>query len=81
VKLVIAVDGAVHERQRERDQARTEHLEAYGYHVLRFTNQDVLNERDGVIERILGAVADLPAALRVRQKRTSTPEVTNPTAP
>src|SRR5919107_5564400 len=41
-KLVIEVDGPIHEEQREQDQARTEHLEAYGYRVLRFINQEVM---------------------------------------
>ncbi len=52
-KLVIEVDGAVHQQQHEQDQARTEHLEGYGYRVRRFTNQEVLDELDSVLERIL----------------------------
>ncbi|HEY9867286.1 MAG TPA: DUF559 domain-containing protein, partial [Candidatus Obscuribacterales bacterium] len=37
VKLVIEVDGGIHDQQQEYDQARTEKLEAFGYRVLRFT--------------------------------------------
>ena len=40
-KLVVEVHGAVHEQQAEYDQARTEQLNAYGYTVIRFRNQEV----------------------------------------
>jgi very-short-patch-repair endonuclease len=36
-KLVVEVDGDVHDEQQERDAARTRVLEAYGYCVLRFS--------------------------------------------
>ena len=75
------VAGAVHQQQHEQDQARTEHLEGYGYRVLRFTNQEVLDELDSVLERILCAVADLPAAPRVRQRRARSIEVSDLSAP
>jgi very-short-patch-repair endonuclease len=52
-KLVIEVDGSIHEQQTEQDAARTEHLEAYGYRVLRFHNDEVLTNLAGVLERIL----------------------------
>ena len=51
-KLCIEVDGAVHEQQRERDEERTAWLEAMGYRVLRFTNEEVLNTRHLVARRI-----------------------------
>ncbi len=54
-RLVIEVDGPIHERQKERDALRTEYLEAYGYRVLRFTNEDVLTDIEAVLERILAA--------------------------
>jgi very-short-patch-repair endonuclease len=68
-KLVIEVDGGVHEQQHEQDAARTEHLQQYGYRVLRFTNREVFDELDGVIERILLAASDSSVTDRVRQKR------------
>ena len=43
VKLVIEVDGGIHDQQQVYDQARTEKLEAFGYRVLRFTNDQVMN--------------------------------------
>ncbi|NOZ29107.1 MAG: DUF559 domain-containing protein [Chloroflexi bacterium] len=44
----------MHEAQADQDEARTELLEALGYRVLRFRNEDV--ERD--IETVLRAIVD-----------------------
>ena len=54
-RLVIEVDGGVHELQKECDEARTEQLEAYGYRVLRFRNEDVLHRLEDVLEAICEA--------------------------
>ena len=52
--LIIEVDGGYHaeRQQQEDDQYRESVLEQMGYHVLRFTNEEVLYEIDDVIERI-----------------------------
>ena len=55
-KLVIEVDGPIHERQTEHDEARTEHLRSAGYTVLRFQNEEVIEETDAVLEKILVAI-------------------------
>ena len=60
-KLVIEVDGPIHDRQREQDQARTEHLQAYGYTVLRFSNDEVLTNLHTVLERITETASALGA--------------------
>jgi very-short-patch-repair endonuclease len=52
LKLCVEVDGSVHEQQRERDEERTTHLAARGITVLRFTNDEVLNDRASVLRRI-----------------------------
>lgn len=53
-KLVVELDGAIHPDpdQITRDAARTEQLAAYGYRVLRFRNEEVLENLDGVLQRI-----------------------------
>jgi very-short-patch-repair endonuclease len=53
-RLVIEVDGATHGMDDEiaRDTARSAVLAAQGYDVLRFTNDDVFHNLDGVIETI-----------------------------
>jgi very-short-patch-repair endonuclease len=42
VRLVIEVDGGVHEMQRAYDQRRDARLRRLGNHVLRFRNEEVL---------------------------------------
>jgi very-short-patch-repair endonuclease len=80
-KLVIEVDGAIHEQQREQDAARTEHLQQYVYRVLRFTNEQVLGDLDTVIDHIRQAAQDLPAAQRTRRKKPAIPEAAAPLTP
>ena len=54
LKLAIEVDGAVHfnDQAMEHDDGRTGELEKYGIKVIRFTNEQVLNSQDLVVERI-----------------------------
>jgi very-short-patch-repair endonuclease len=70
--LVLEVDGGQHAQERvEHDRIRTNYLEQQGLAVLRFWNGDVLNNMDGVLERIYlalgGRKAPSPGALK-RQK-------------
>jgi very-short-patch-repair endonuclease len=53
-KIVIELDGMHHESadQYRYDQDRTEHLEQYGYRVVRFRNAAVFDDLAGVLERI-----------------------------
>ena len=57
-RLVIEVDGAQHGEPQglAADERRTRWLEAQGYRVLRFWNNDALAETDGVVEVIAGAL-------------------------
>ena len=54
-KLVIEVDGSRHfsDEMLEYDRVRDEYMSSLGLRVLRFTNNDVLTNMDGVVERIL----------------------------
>ncbi len=61
-KLVIEVDGPIHELQTEQDEARTQHLAAYGYRVLRFRNGEVLNDLGSVLARIAEAALSTPSS-------------------
>jgi very-short-patch-repair endonuclease len=51
-KLIIELDGGQHGEQVEEDAERTRQLEAAGYTVLRFWNNDVLSNTEGVLEEI-----------------------------
>lgn len=51
-KLVIELDGEIHVNQTDYDAARTEEMEAYGYQVIRFTNQQIFDDLDSVLNGI-----------------------------
>ena len=53
-RLVIKLDGSQHgeERGRQADERRTEYFENRGYRVLRFWNEEVLDNIDGVLDTI-----------------------------
>jgi very-short-patch-repair endonuclease len=59
-RLVIEVDGAQHNRPENvaRDAERSAYLRAQSYRVLRFWNNDVLNNIDSVMEAILAATRE-----------------------
>jgi cyclase len=54
LKLIIEVDGLVHGREEVRasDQERQKILEQEGIKVIRFTNEEVLKNVEGIIQRI-----------------------------
>ena len=55
-KLIIELDGGQHLEQESYDQERTEFLQSKGYRVLRFWNNDILNDLNGVTQVILDAL-------------------------
>jgi very-short-patch-repair endonuclease len=54
-RLVVEVDGGIHASQRDYDEARSEWLSQRGFRVIRFTNEEVLNDIEGVLGRIAEA--------------------------
>jgi very-short-patch-repair endonuclease len=55
-KLIIELDGSQHLEQEAYDKERTEYLESKGYKVLRFWNNDVMNDIESVIRAIIQAM-------------------------
>ena len=53
--VIIEVDGGYHSepRQAEDDELRTQRLERLGFHVLRFSNEEILENIEDVEDRIL----------------------------
>ena len=51
-KLVIELDGGQHSEQTAYDAKRDDWLRSQGYTVLRFWNNEVMQEMEGVLERI-----------------------------
>jgi very-short-patch-repair endonuclease len=54
-RLVVEVDGGQH-ADNEQDRVRDRWFEQHGYRVLRFWNNDVMRNMDGVLESIAEAV-------------------------
>jgi very-short-patch-repair endonuclease len=60
-RIVIELDGGQHEEatQAKRDGNRDEYMKANGYRVLRFWNNDVMKNLDGVLQVIVEAFSAL----------------------
>ena len=61
-RLIIELDGGQHAVTVEADAKRTAFLASCGYLVLRFWNNDVLQNMDGVLEEILATLPQAPSA-------------------
>jgi very-short-patch-repair endonuclease len=56
--LIIEIDGGQHASVVEYDRVRTLFLEAQGYRVLRFWNNEVVDNSAGVLERISKSLSE-----------------------
>jgi very-short-patch-repair endonuclease len=74
LRIVIELDGGQHAEQRQaaRDAARTAYLNGRGYCVLRFWNNDVLNNLEAVLTAICATI---------EETRVSRPPTPNPSPP
>ncbi|MGC8837475.1 MAG: type ISP restriction/modification enzyme, partial [Anaerolineae bacterium] len=54
--LIVEVDGPVHQYTLEEDAIRQEFLKSLGYKVLRFTNEQVMSDPEGVLEALAAAL-------------------------
>ena len=59
LRLVIEVDGITHNTKLEKDRQRTDDLNRAGIHLIRFTDEDVLTNIQGVALEIEKVVANL----------------------
>ena len=59
IRLVIEVDGGQHSEQANYDACRTAWLESEGFKVIRFWNNEVLEETDSVRDAIWMAVEEV----------------------
>jgi lysyl-tRNA synthetase class 2 len=55
-RIIIEIDGGQHVERRDYDDNRTRILEAMGYLVLRFWNNEVLSNTEGVVEAIVSTL-------------------------
>jgi very-short-patch-repair endonuclease len=57
-RLIIELDGSQHLEQEEYDGERTDYLESLGFRVIRFWNNDVMEDIEGVVLAILQVLDD-----------------------
>jgi very-short-patch-repair endonuclease len=70
-RLVIELDGGQHfsDEAEQRDASRSMVIEAKGFHVLRFSNHDVMTNRDGILEIIAAVIVARSPTLTLPRKR------------
>jgi hypothetical protein len=59
-RIIVEVDGSQHALRSAADEERTKALAANGYQVLRYGNNDVLTNIDGLLEDILSKINSDP---------------------
>ena len=52
-KLIIEIDGGIHETQKDYDKLRSEIINKLGMKVVRFRNEEIENNLDEVIEKLM----------------------------
>ena len=52
LRLIVELDGDMHLNRKMYDQSRDEYLSACGYRTIRFSNEDVVQRMDEVVEKI-----------------------------
>jgi very-short-patch-repair endonuclease len=68
-KLIIELDGGQHAAATGYDAERTRFLESEGFQLIRFWNNDVLSNTDGVLQRIAEALSQIKASPLVGEVR------------
>jgi very-short-patch-repair endonuclease len=61
LRIIVEVDGGQHSERTLEDQQRTAWLNARGYRVVRFWNNDVMGNMEGVWEALSTAIRDCRA--------------------
>lgn len=59
-RLIIALDGGQHAESTAQDANRTADIEARGYLVLRFWNNELIHNINGVLETIAATASQVP---------------------
>jgi very-short-patch-repair endonuclease len=59
-KLIVEADGSQH-AESDRDRVRDADLQARGFRVLRFWNNEILQNPNGVLEAILASLEEAPS--------------------
>jgi len=77
-RLAVEVDGEAHALQAEYDEQRTEYLGWFGFAVIRFTNEEVMQDMEAVRGKLAAAIEKRKGELEGENQRL-TPDPGNPT--
>jgi very-short-patch-repair endonuclease len=64
LKLIIELDGSQHIEQADYDERRRACLEQRGFRIMRFWNNDVLSNGNGVLEKIQLVIMEMRGAMQ-----------------
>ena len=64
LKLVIEIDGNIHDSQKQYDLGRTKDMEMYGLKIIRFKNSEIENNVNEVIMKIRNMILKSPLGIR-----------------
>ncbi|WP_452222345.1 leucine--tRNA ligase [Lacinutrix salivirga] len=67
-KLIVEVDGKIHDSQIEEDTLRTQQLENDNYKVIRFKNEEVLGDIDTVLSKISEELTERESIKKNKEK-------------
>ncbi len=70
-RLVVEIDGGQHAVNAEYDARRTRFLNAQGYRAIRFWNNDVIDNIEGVLQRIAQTLDNMPSPSPSRKREGS----------
>ena len=68
-KLIVELDGGQHAEQLHYDEKRDSYLTAAGYKVLRFWNDEVIENSEGVLEKVATMLSTLTPTLSRQRER------------
>ena len=60
-KLVVEIDGRIHEKQKDYDELREYIIKSLGYKVIRFTNEEIEQNLDKVVKKLKNELSYLPS--------------------
>ena len=74
-KLVLEIDGEYHsdEDQKRYDEARTAWLNEYHYHILRFTNEEVISYTNETVQKITEKLSELKVQMNQSEAGSPSP--------
>lgn len=73
-KLIVEVDGPIHDQQVEQDAARTDYLADLGCRIIRLSNDEILTNLPAALACIAQATTTVPTEQRRRQVNHEIPK-------